>query len=614
MKPSTTIEKSRDVYPIRWIYGGLITVALYFNTQLADPFNSPKSWILALSAAWLLGYVLTFRQIILSNKSIQNTFYLITAFIISCALATFFSDFKYVSIFGETQRKNGLITYLSLSIIMLAVVMFVRFFNIKKLFVSTYFIGSLTVIYALMQTTGNDFVRWTNPYNSIIGTVGNPNFAAAMMAIIAVICFSAVFVVRFNNAYRFYAALLVILLLFTIYKSNARQGLLSLILGFCVFMIIWIWSKNTKFGIASLFSLLLLTVIAALGMLQIGPLKEFLYKPSVSIRGYYWRAGIEMFTTHPFFGVGMDRYGSYFKEYREVNYPLNYGFDITSTNAHNTFIQFFATGGLFLGISYLALNAYILKCAISGLIKLAGDEKYMLAGIFSAWISYHAQSLISIDNVGISIWGWILGGSIVGLSISANDLKENKVLIFSRKKHTFEISRVISSGIAALLISVLVVFLYQGERNSFNSRISVNLQDSNIREYFRAAQFKTINARLNDPSYKLTAAANLLEAGYIDEGLIVANNLYIQDRRNLDTLTLFALMYERLNKINEAISNREEISKLDPWNAVNYFYLGKNYKLLGETKKATAMLNKILSFAPNAPIATEARIELGSQS
>ena len=101
---------------------------------------------------------------------------------------------------------------------------------------------------------------------------------------------------------------------------------------------------------------------------------------------------------------------------------------------------------------------------------------------------------------------------------------------------------------------------------------------------------------------------------YIDEGLVVANNLYLQDRRNLDTLTLFALIYERLNKTNEAISSREEISKLDPWNAVNYFYLGKNYKLLGETEKATAMLNKILSFAPNAPIATEARIELGSQS
>jgi citrate lyase subunit beta/citryl-CoA lyase len=34
--------------------------------------------------------------------------------------------------------------------------------------------------------------------------------------------------------------------------------------------------------------------ISILGMLQIGPLKDVLYKGSVSIRGYYWRAGLEM--------------------------------------------------------------------------------------------------------------------------------------------------------------------------------------------------------------------------------------------------------------------------------------------------------------------------------
>jgi O-antigen ligase len=44
-------------------------------------------------------------------------------------------------------------------------------------------------------------------------------------------------------------------------------------------------------------------ILAILGMLQKGPLVSLLYKDSVSVRGYYWRAGIEMFKDSPLTGV-----------------------------------------------------------------------------------------------------------------------------------------------------------------------------------------------------------------------------------------------------------------------------------------------------------------------
>ena len=145
-----------------------------------------------------------------------------------------------------------------------------------------------------------------------------------------------------------------------IFRSNARQGLLSYSLGAGLFIVIWLYIKHRRLGILAAITGFLVFVFSVLGMLQVGPLERFLYKPSVTVRGYYWRAGLEMFKQNPLTGVGMDRYGLYFKEFREVGYPLSYGFDITSSNAHNTFIQLFATGGVFLGLSYLVLNAYIL--------------------------------------------------------------------------------------------------------------------------------------------------------------------------------------------------------------------------------------------------------------
>jgi O-antigen ligase len=592
----------------------LAITTLYFQTTLADPFNSPKLWILLIFAAWLTGYVYSYRTLIFSVKPIGHLYILVFVFLIFLSVSTIVSDFRYVAVFGDTQRRNGFLQYLSLSIILLATSIFVRTSNIKKIFTVTYFIATISVIYSLMQTTGNDFVNWNNPYNAVISTLGNPNFAAAVMAVMGVMTFSSIFIKTFQPPQRLVATLISILLLFVIYKSNARQGLLAYFLGIGVFLTIWLWIKNKKLGILVVLAGSTVFIISILGMLQFGPLERYLYKPSVSIRGYYWRAGIEMLRNHPFFGVGIDGYGYHFKEYREVKYPLTYGFEITSSNAHNTFIQFFATGGFFLGLAYLLLNGFILKQAIQGMKRLTGSNRTYLAAIFSAWIAFHAQSLISIDNIGVSIWGWILGGSIVGLSVSvsASATADEKEVFSQQKKNTIDLSRVMTSSFFSILVLVLVAMLYRGESNSYKGGENVNLQDPTSRSYFRELQLNTINTPLNDPTYSLFAASRLLQSGYVDEGLAEAKKIYLQNPRNLDALLLFALTYEQLNNLPEAISYREKIVQLDPWNAKNYLALGKYYKQQGDLSKSKEMLEKILSFASANQIADQAKIELAN--
>ena len=612
MKSRSQMSNTVDLIPIRWILASLFVVTLYFQSTLADPFNSPKLWILLIFAAWLAGYIFAFQKIIFVVKPVNRLSYLVFVFLVFLLISTLVSDFSYVAIFGETQRRNGFLQYLSLSIILVATSIFVRTFNVKKFFILSYFIATISVIYSLMQTTGNDFVNWNNPYNSIISTLGNPNFAAAVMAIMGVMMFSSIFISTFQYTQRIVAVVISILLLFVIYKSNARQGLLSYFLGVGIFLIIWLWTKNKKLGILAAVAGLAISIVSILGMLQFGPLEKYLYKPSVSIRGYYWRAGIEMLRSHPFFGVGIDSYGLYFKEYREVGYPLAYGFEITSSNAHNTFIQFFATGGFFLGLAYLLLNGYILKQAIYGIRNLTGNNRLYLVAVFSAWIAFHAQSLVSIDNIGISIWGWILGGSIVGLSVSATATENEKEVFSQQKKNAINLSRVMTSSFSTLLVVILVVMLYRGETNSYKSSLNVNLQDLTSRNYFKDLQLKAINTPLNDPTYSLFAASRLIQSGYVDEGLAEAKRIYLQNSRNLDALLLFALTYEQLNNLPEATSYREKIAELDPWNAKNYLAIGKYYKQQGDLGKSKEMLEKILSFAATDQIADQAKIELAN--
>lgn len=613
MQKTTNLGRYSEVSAVRWILGGLFSITLYFQTNLNDPFNSPKLWILLVIAAWLTGYIFKAKNLFFTNEVLKHTFYLALAFIFISLVISLVTDFMFVAFLGETQRRNGFLTYLSLAIFFLASSTYMRLFNIKRFFSVTYFIAIITAVYAFMQASGQDFVNWNNPYNSIIGTLGNPNFAAAVMAIVGVIIFASIFINGFSMYYKISGLIITLSLLGLILQSDARQGLISYFLGVGIFIIVLLLGKNRKIGIGAAAAGILIFIYALLGMLQYGPLERFLYKPSISVRGYYWRAGMEMFKDKFFTGVGMDRYGAYFKEYREVGYPLSYGFDITSTNAHNTFIQFFATGGVFLGSIYLILNGYILRRAFIGLKNLTGDNRLLLAGVFSAWAAFHAQSLVSIDNIGISIWGWVLGGSIVGLSISATSSESNERHQFIERKNAINLGRVLISSSASLLAIFMVTFLYRAEINTYNSRVVFNNEDQQMRAKFKELQYKAINSPLIDPGYALNCAISLVQSGFSDEGLRVAMEIYDNDPRNLDALNGLALISEGLNQIPQAIDYRLKMTVLDPWNAVNYLELGRNYKKQGMTNESLAMLDKILSFSTGPigrPLAEQAKLDL----
>ena len=72
-----------------------------------------------------------------------------------------------------------------------------------------------------------DPIKWNNPYNSLLSTVGNPDFAAAVLAILAVISFGIV-VRKDREAWiRTLAMINVLIVFFDIYLAQVRQGLLA---------------------------------------------------------------------------------------------------------------------------------------------------------------------------------------------------------------------------------------------------------------------------------------------------------------------------------------------------------------------------------------------------
>jgi hypothetical protein len=232
-------------------------------------------------------------------------------------------------------------------------------------------------------------------------------------------------------------------------------------IALAVLLTILSFNQNRALGFIALTASSTAGVMAVLGMLQVGLLKDYLYKDSVSVRGFYWRAGVEMFLNKPLTGVGVDRYGAFFKEFREVEYPLRYGFDITSTNAHSVPIQMFATGGLFVGVTYLLLTGLIFYKGLHLLRIYSGSEKLTVAGVFAAWIAFQAQSIISIDNTGLTVWGWILGGTIIGLStLDSSQVTQQSKGKTGTNQFRFSLAQPLISGFFTLLAILFVSVLY----------------------------------------------------------------------------------------------------------------------------------------------------------
>jgi len=606
------VDKHRQAkvnYSNLWIVTiGVTLTTLYFNSKIQDPFNSPKLWLIVLLSSWLFGHVITsIKSNIAVNK---NVIYAIFIFLFSGLISFLLTNPLYTGFFGETQRRNGFLSYLCLSIILISAMQSIKFSFITRLSLIVILVGLVLSVYGLMQISGLDFVKWNNPYNAVISTVGNPNFAAAIMAIIATLNFGFSLMPNFNLAQRLLHLAVFVLSFVAIFRSDARQGLVSGAVGIGTITIIYVHSKYRKIGWLFAFSALIIGIFSILGMLQKGPLQSLLYKDSVSVRGYYWRAGIEMFRDNFLFGVGQDRYGAFFKAYREPQYSLTYGFDITSSNAHNVPIQLFSTGGIFFGGAYLVLMGIVLLYSYRGIKKSAGTNRLVLSTLFAGWLVYQAQSLISIDNLGISVWGWMLSGFILGLSTQITKGKATESVIKPKNRNSVKLLQPVISGVLSLCAVILISFLYRGEEAAFQTRIRFNPQDVANNNVILEFTSKSLETPLIEPAYKIASLSYLAASGFAEKALGELNKQLMYDPKNLDVLTPIAEINERLNRVPEAIVAREAIRALDPWNSKNLLQLGREYKFVGDLNKMQEVREAILKFDKVSKESEAAKSEL----
>jgi len=406
---------------LAWILsiGSGITTVIVLAWNTNEPVNAPKLLILTATSFASVFYLIMQWKSRSKNNFIKTSNVLLALFTAFGLISIIASESSFMDgIYGAWGRNTGFLTYFCLALIFASAAQIHTRSAVDTVLNGLFYAGIVNVIYFIFILFGIDLIPWNNVYKTLLGTFGNPNFAGAFMACFVTLCVTKFLDLKSSKSARIFLAILIVLSVLAIQRSHATQGVVVAVLGLAIVGFFYIGRKLNSQKLLGAYSTLVVFIglFAVAGALQKGPLAQYIYKSSVSYRGEYWAAGWNMGMAHPLTGVGLDSYGLWYRRLREASALESPGKNVVANVAHNVYLDIFASGGFPLFIAYLLLNALVLFKIIKG-IRLIREFDSTFIAISGIWICYQVQSTISINQIGLAIWGWILGGLIIGYRI-----------------------------------------------------------------------------------------------------------------------------------------------------------------------------------------------------
>jgi O-antigen ligase len=436
---------------------------LVFTQSVTDPVNVTKLFILGGLAFASVGSALAGKGLI---RLKPHRFALILiGFFLSASIVSLVASKAPLSqsLYGVYGRNNGFLLYVLLILVFISVLTIRNSDLFKYLLGALFFAGLVNVAYALWVMAFGDFIGWNNIYGNLLGTLGNPNFIGSFFGMFSALLFTYLFNPESSWKIRMACIGLLVLTFIGIVETNAVQGKVLFVAALGISLFYFVRSK-LQFVLADLVYILLAVVgflFALFGTLQKGPLASVLYKETVSLRGQYWHAGWNTGSQNPWFGAGFDSYGDWYRRSRRESALTLPGIDTVTNTAHNVYLDIFAFGGWPLFCGYIAINIFVLVSILRVTIKSRRFNPVFVS-LTTVWVCYQLQSIISINQIGLAVWGWIFGASIIAFGVNEkNNYQTGEVLKIDRERNRrkSQSEPVISPQLVAGLFSVLGLIL-----------------------------------------------------------------------------------------------------------------------------------------------------------
>ena len=433
------------------------------------------------------------------------------------------------NLYGVFGRQTGYITYIVLIMSALGAALLRSKKSFDLVVWALLISGAVNVLYCAWAIAFGDFIGWNNPYGNILGLFGNPNFIGAFLGMFITGSVAFAFSSHFAWKYRVAFIALGLVALYEIKNSHAVQGLVVTGAGLAMIGFYLVRAKTKGWAITGgyLVGVGVLGAFALAGALQKGPLASLIYKTSVSLRGQYWGAGITMGSEHPLTGLGMDSYGNYYRmarsEYAATTLP---GPNTVTNAAHNVVIDIFAYGGFPLLISYVAILAIGIWAILRVTFRQRSYDGTFVA-IATTWLAYQLQSIISINQVGLAIWGWVLVGALVAYEYSTRPKTESNEKPKAVKQKELVFSPQLVGGIGVVIGALIAVPPMSADIKWRSALKAQNVQQVEAaltpsylapRDSTRLAQAVLLleNSKLPDLAYKYAKEGVAFSPNYFD--------------------------------------------------------------------------------------------------
>jgi len=577
-------------------------VTLYLSQSNYDAFNYPKQAILLTFLCGSIPYIFSRVVLGIREKVVASVVAFSVLLILISTLENGFFNPKFW--WGIQGRANGNLTVIPFLLILLITYLFFSKRLINNLAIYMTFLLLFLSIYGVIQLAGLDPFPWNNPYAPLIGTFGNPNFASAALAAFA---WAPLYFVKRSRGFVSLFFLLVsatgVLLSFL---TTSIQGLVGLASGILLFSFLYALKvRNLLLRIGTSLLVWLSAFTGILGVFGRGPLSDFLYQPTVVTRLHYWRVAIEMIKDKPFLGWGPDSYQDGYLSYRELPFLRLFNTRLVSNNAHNMFLQW--------GVNYGVIVASILLfmvVAIVGIycrrvlrrVELLQREDF----IFLSWLNLAVVLAISIEQIGFSIWFWILSGALLAFLLSPSVNKDVKLKRGSKEtakksgNEVFSIRSLLS--IFLLVTSTNVTFAQVRADGEFRqsiqvpgARAGVSGPDLNSRGELIVASTSKL---LWDNDYLIAASQSLfLDGPAVRARDIAQASLDSKFGRPYVAMGILSTIAENSNDLREALRLKERMTALDPNNFDLLYEKGKLETSLGLKDQAVSTLMEAKSLA-----------------
>ena len=520
-----------------------------------------------------------------------------------------------------------------------------------------------------------DVSCWTDAFQPkirIFSTLGQPNWLAAYLSVLIPLVLAFVFnnqesktqtqkkvssITHYVLSKKFLHTTCYILLATLFYVNiiftDARSGLLGLACGLVIFFtgVILVFKKRIHQYAFSLSTIVLLFLIATFFFgSPIGFLRQYTYPKlfqhtaarkqleqngktepvangpaletggteSGAIRLNVWKGAIDAWRENFLFGTGVETFAFAYYKYRPVTHNLTSEWDFLYNKAHNEYLNYLATTGIFGFLTYISFIGLFLWYTFRILTKNSPNRLLILA-LLGGYVSILVSNFFGFSVVIVNVYLFLIPAFVLSLC-NALDEKNSFGFIYKQSKtQKGSVSKGELAGIFVILLTLgySIFLLYQFWKADIAYALGYNLDRIGSYERAYPKLHEAVQLRGDEPTFKdeLTINDAYLAVAFAkqqdatsasilaNEALLVSNDLFNQYPNNIVFLKTRVRTLSNLSQLDSryaqnALETLIQAGDLAPTDAKIWYNLGILYGQTGNQEKAIAAFEKTIKLRP----------------